>query len=304
MIAARREGEPVWNHEFHAANGIQIHVVRHGRGLPLIFIHGWPEYWRVWWKVIEPLSMDHEVIAMDFRGCGATEKPAVDDISRYALSEYVADIIGLADALGHERFGIVCHGVGAYHAQGVARARPDRLIGLFAFDCPYPGIGKRWGDPRSMLETWYQYFNQMPWAAEMIGSSRRACELYLRKFLDYHAARPGLFDKEIEEWIDVFLAPGNLEGGLNWYRSLQPMRLALMLQGAPKLTPISVPTCVRWGEHDSIIRPEFADRLPEYFSALDFEVAPGGHFVAYEEPAYAVAEIRRFFARFGQPSSH
>ena len=300
MSTARPRAELKWNHEYYQANGIRIHVVRHGKGLPLIFVHGWPEYWRVWWKVVEPLSCDYEVIVMDFRGCGDTEKPQLDNIDKYAFQEYVGDILGLADALRHQRFGIVCHGVGAYHAQGVARLRPDRLAGIFSFDCPYPGIGKRWGDPRLMLETWYQYFNQMPWAAEMIGSSRRACELYLRKFLDFHAAKPGMFDDEIERWVDVFLQEGNLQGGLNWYHSLQPARLALMQNGPPKLEPITVPTCVRWGELDTIIRPEFADRLADYFSDLDFEIAPGaGHFVAYEKPEYAVAEIRRFFERVG-----
>lgn len=294
IVPAPRELD--WNHEFIDANGIRFHIVRHGTGTPLILIHGWPEFWRVWWKIIEPLAQEFEIVAIDFRGCGETEKPPLNDMSQYSLDKYATDVGSIADALGFRKFGIVCHGVGAYHAQEFARRDPARLIGLFSFDTPYPGIGKRWADPRLMIETWYQYFNQMPWAAEMIGSSRRACELYLRKFLDFHANRPGLFDHEIETWVDMFLRPGNLQGGLNWYHSLQPARLKLMLEGPPKLTKISVPTCIRWGEHDTVIRPEFADKLSEYFQTLDFALAPGsGHFVAYENPDYAVLEIKKFF---------
>ena len=291
-----------WNHEYHQAGDVRLHVVRHGRGTPLILIHGWPEYWRVWWKVIGALAnCGFEVVAMDFRGCGESEKPDLDDLRRYALERYAADIGALADALGYERFGIVCHGVGAYHAQAYARDQPERLLGIFSFDTPYPGIGARWADPRFMLDTWYQYFNQMPWAAEMIGSSPRACELYLRKFLDHHAHAPGLFDAEIDQWVEMFMRAGNIQGGLNWYRSLQPARLRLVQEGPPKLQPIAVPTCIRWGDSDSIIRPEFADRLGEYFSDLDFELAPqAGHFVAFERPDYAVAEIRKFFDRLSR----
>ena len=290
-----------WNHEYHQANGIRIHVVRHGRGIPLIFIHGWPEYWRVWWKVIEPLAASgFEVVVMDYRGCGETEKPPLDDLIHYTLEQYASDIGGLADALGYDRFGIVCHGGGSHHAQSYARANSERLFGIFSFDTPYPGIGTRLADPRMMLETWYQSFNQMPWAAEMIGSTPKACELYLRKFLDHHAYRPGYFDGEIDQWVEMFLRPGNIQGGLNWYLSHHATRLRLMKEGAPTLSLITVPTCVRWGENNSLFLPEFADKLSEYFSDLDFALAPkAGHYVAFERPDYAVKEIRSFFQRLG-----
>jgi pimeloyl-ACP methyl ester carboxylesterase len=43
---------------------------------------------------------------------------------------------------------------------------------------------------------------------------------------------------------------------------------------------------------------EWADRLPQFFSDLEFSVAEqAGHFVHYETPDQAAAEIRRFYAR-------
>ena len=134
-----------WNHQYLDANGIEIHYVRHGAGLPLVLLHGWPEFWFGWRKNILALAeAGFDVVAPDLRGFGDTEKTALPDPPRDLLKEYVEDLRGLVDALGFERFGIVSHDVGAYVAQGFARKYPDRLSGLFFFNCPYPGIGERW----------------------------------------------------------------------------------------------------------------------------------------------------------------
>jgi len=71
-----------------------------------------------------------------------------------------------------------------------------------------------------------------------------------------------------------------------------------MREGAPAMPVIDVPTCVRWGAADPVLLPEFADRLPEYFSDLDVAtVEEAGHFVPFERPDYAASEILQFFDR-------
>ena len=292
-----KKNEP-WRHTFIDTNGIKMHYVRKGTGRPLVLLHGWPEYWRVWRKVIPGLATRFDVIAPDLRGFGDSDKPQLPALTGYSLDNHVNDLLGLVDGLGFPKFSLVSHDVGAYIAQAFARSFPDRLTGLFFFDCPNPGIGKRWGEPAFMLETWYQYLNQQPWAAEFVGSSRKACELYLRHFLDHIAHQPGTFDSDIDAWVDTYMRDGNLQGGMNWYLALQPARLKMMIDGAPKLPKITVPTCVRWGRSDKILKPEFADRLADYFVDPDVQIVErAGHFVQFERPDYAIAEIRAFFDR-------
>ena len=277
---------------------LDIHYVRQGEGLSIVLLHGWPEFWRVWRKVIEPLSNRFDVVAPDLRGFGSSGKPGLPALEGYRPEDHVADVLGLADALGLERFGLVSHDVGAFVAQAFARAHPARLVGLFFFDCPYPGIGRRWADPDHLREIWYQSFHQLPWAAELVGSSRATCETYLRHFLDHWAHAPGLFEKDdVDAWVDTYLQPGNLQGGFNWYVASWPIRLELIRHGAPDLPRIEVPTRVRWGADDPIIKVEWADLLDRYFADVDFAPVEGaGHFVAYERPDVAVAEITEFFA--------
>ena len=182
-------------------------------------------------------------------------------------------------------------------AQVFARLHPERLAGLFFFDCPYPGIGQRWAEPEHLAEIWYQSFHRLPVAVEVVGSSRAATELYFRHFLSHWAHDPNAFEEEdIAAWVDNYSAPGNLQGGFNWYAASHPARLDLMRHGAPELPLIEVPTRVRWGASDPILKVEWADRLGDYFADFDFAPVEGaGHFVAYERPDVAVAEITGFF---------
>jgi pimeloyl-ACP methyl ester carboxylesterase len=286
-------------------NGITMHVVRAGPpgGPTIVLLHGWPEFWRIWSRVIGPLAERFDVVAPDLRGFGATDKPDVPATEGYTLDDHAADLVGLADALRIERFGIVSHDVGAYVAQTFARAHPDRLTGLFFFDCPYPGIGRRWIEPDQIREIWYQSFHQLPWAADLVGSSRAACRTYLRHFLSHWAHADDAFDDDdLEDWVDNFLAPGNLQGGFNWYVAANRARVELMRHGPPSLPVIDLSVRVRWGASDPILKVEWADRLDDYFSDCDFApVDEAGHFVAWERPDYAVNEITDFFLNVAKP---
>lgn len=293
---ANTMNESDWNHEYLDLNGINVHYVRHGEGMPLVLLHGWPEFWFSWRKNILPLAESFDVVVPDLRGFGETEKLGLPDPPSRLLSELVEDLRGLADALGFEKFGVVSHDVGAYVAQGFARKHPDRLSGLFFFNLPYPGIGKRWAEPDHVNEIWYQSFNQQPWAASLVGESRKTCELYIRHFLDHWSHEPGLFDEDMEAWIENFMKPGNLQGGFNWYISTNESRIELIRNGPPELTKIETPTRVLWGISDKVLKAEWADRLGDYFANYDFTPAPeAGHFVHYERPDLANKEIAEFF---------
>ena len=74
-----------------------------------------------------------------------------------------------------------------------------------------------------------------------------------------------------------------------------------MMKGeALSLPPITVPTCVRWAEHDPLFPYEWTDRLGETFSNLDLAMFPDvGHFPHREDPDRAAREIAGFFSRIG-----
>ena len=283
---------------FVTANGIRLHYLREGQGAPLLLRHGWPEFCRVWHKCIPALAPGFDVIAPDLRGFGDSDKPAPGPSAEAGAEVHAADILALIDALGLAKVGIVSHDVGAFVAQSLARRHPERLTGLFFFNCPYPGIGNRWAAPDHLIEIWYQSFHQQPWAAALVGSSREACRTYFRHFLSHWAHDPHAFDEDLEAWVDNFMKPGNLQGGFNWYISAAQARLAVMRGEVPRQqrAPIDLPTRVLWGESDPVLKSAWTDRLGEFFTNVEVSTVPeAGHFVHYEKPDLACREIRAFF---------
>ncbi|WP_342151028.1 alpha/beta hydrolase [Methylorubrum sp. SB2] len=286
-------------HEDVRANGVRLHVARAGEGPPLVLLHGWPEFWLTWEPVMARLSQKFSLIAPDLRGFGASEKPDPGPSDRAGPEVHAADILGVLDALGIERAGIVGHDVGAYVGQVLGRMAPERLTGLFFFDCPYPGIGPRLAQPEMLAEIWYQSFHLQPFAAKVVGATRESCRAYIGHFLKHWAGgNPHAFDDVLEAFTDNFMTPGNLQGGFNWYLSQQAGRLAMLKGEAHDLPPITVPTGIRWGTQDPLFPYAWTDRLGETFSNLDLAPFEGtGHFPHRERPDAAARAIAEFFGR-------
>lgn len=274
--------------------GAALHVVEAGPAdaPALLLLHGWPEFWAGWARLIPLLASEFRLIAPDLRGFAgsAGAGPARD------VATHVSDQFGLLDALGIERAGIVSHDVGAQVAQQMALDAPGRVRGLFFGNCPYPGIGRRWVEDGQTAEIWYQSFNQQPWAPALVGHSRESCRLYIGHFLAHWSADPHTFDDVIEDWVDAFLVPGALAGGFAWYGAANAGRLAQIAHGAQPRAPITRPTRVLWGAEDPVLRAAWTDGLEAYFTDLTVEIAEGvGHFVFYEAPEAAAPRIRAFF---------
>ena len=275
-----------------SANGAKFHVAKTGTGEPLLLLHGWPEFWLSWEPLMQRLQDRFTLIAPDLRGFGKSDKP----VEPFGPPDHAKDMVALLDAFGIKRAGVVGHDVGGAIMQPLARSSPDRLVGLFFFDFVYPGIGPRMAEPDRLKEIWYQSFNQMEMAPTIVGATRRACETYIGHFLRHWSYRKDAFDGVLDAFTDNFMQTGNLAGGFAHYRAANAGRIAMMKGEVPNLPKITVPTCVRWAEHDPLFPYAWTDRLGETFANLDLAMFPGvGHFPHREDPDRAAEEIATFF---------
>jgi pimeloyl-ACP methyl ester carboxylesterase len=278
------------------ANGADLHLVRAGRGKPLLLLHGWPEFWLTWEPLLSRLADRFLLIAPDLRGFGDSDKPA----RAFGAQDHAEDMLALLDALKIEQVGIVGHDVGGAVMQALARRAPDRLAGLFFFDFVYPGIGPRMAAPDRLNEIWYQSFHQMDMAPALIGATRESCRTYIAHFLRHCSRRKDALDDVLDAFTDNMMKPGNLAGGFAYYRAAHAGRIAMLKGQVPDLLPITTPTCVRWAEHDPVFPYSWTDRLGETFKSLDLDIFPGvGHFAHREDPDRAATEIAGFFDRIG-----
>ena len=108
---------PGVEHRFVNAGGLRTHVAEAGSGPPLLLLHGWPQHWWMWRKLIRPLAESHRVICPDLRGFGWTEAPP----GGYDPEVFANDLIALLDALGID---------GAGRPRRARLGRLDRLHAL------------------------------------------------------------------------------------------------------------------------------------------------------------------------------
>src|SRR5678815_382783 len=82
---------------------LRLHAVTGGDGPPLLLVHGWPQTWYQYRMVMPTLARDFQVVAVDQRGIGLSDKPE----DGYDTGTLANDLVALMDMLGHQRFALV-----------------------------------------------------------------------------------------------------------------------------------------------------------------------------------------------------
>src|SRR5512146_2927147 len=107
-------------------NSIELAYTRHGKGIPLVLLHGYPLDGSIWSEVVPLLQERFDLIIPDLRGFG--ESTTVD--TPYTMDTFAADIAGLLDQLSIQKAAIAGHSMGGYVALAFARLFPGRVRGL------------------------------------------------------------------------------------------------------------------------------------------------------------------------------
>lgn len=144
-----------WTADTVRANGITIRTYRTGDGPPLLLAHGFYESARCRRPVVDALAEQFTVHAYDARGHGHTDAPA----SGYQMADRVADMRGVAGALGLDSPVVYGHSMGAATAAWLATdARLDGLVledpARFADSEPPMGADDRRRFVRERVHEW------------------------------------------------------------------------------------------------------------------------------------------------------
>lgn len=105
-----------------------------GAGPAAALLHGFPQTHYMWRDVARDLARDHTVIVPDLRGYGAGGKPPEDGPGTYSKRTMARDIVQVAKALGHRRFGLIGHDRGALVGVRAGLDHPDSVQYLGILD--------------------------------------------------------------------------------------------------------------------------------------------------------------------------
>lgn len=124
------EPDGLIHHRFQVETGLALHAVeRPGAGEPIFLLHGIWGTWRSWLPLLhrdEGNLITRPLLAVDFRGHGFSDKPAVG----FTLADYASDLLALFNYLELDRATVVGHSLGALVALEITAASPDRICKL------------------------------------------------------------------------------------------------------------------------------------------------------------------------------
>src|SRR5918993_3293466 len=195
---------------------VRHHAVIGGEGPPLLLVHGWPENWYAWRLLMPALARDFQVIAVDQRGIGLTDKPQ----DGYDTGTLAGDLVALMDALGHERFAVVGHDTGLIISYALAADHPERIARLVVAEVPgSPGAAP---SPPVFVpgpindRLWHLPFNRLEKINEQLVEGRE--DIFFG--WEFDAAARKLPDEVISYYVGLLSDPDALRGSFGFYRAL------------------------------------------------------------------------------------
>jgi haloacetate dehalogenase len=228
-------------HNTVMVNGIKLHYVEQGEGLPVILLHGFPESWYAWRHQIPALAQHFRVIAPDLRGYGASQKPA----NGYDKKNMARDIRDLMVHLGIEKAAIIGHDRGARVGLRFAKDFPDMTSRFAALDnIPTFTIFERMNAAVARTH-WFFLFNAVRDLPEVLINGRE--EIWLRHLFSSWTHNPeALTDQEIGRYVETYRRPGSLRGAFEDYRAAE---VDVEQDRADHSQLIRMPALVLWGEN-------------------------------------------------------
>jgi pimeloyl-ACP methyl ester carboxylesterase len=201
------------------AGDVRLHAVIGGDGPPLLLIHGWPQTWYAWRMLMPALAEDFEVIAVDQRGIGLSDKPQ----DGYDTETLANDLVALMDALGHQRFALYGTDTGMPIAYALAADHPERVERLVVSEAPLPGASPSpplFLPPELNARLWHLTFNQLP--ADVNEALVRGREdIFFGSELAASAGTKKLPDETVKYYVDTLAAdPEALRGSFEFYRAI------------------------------------------------------------------------------------
>lgn len=214
-----QEGTPEgFNHQKTVVNDVLYHYVIGGEGDPIVLLHGWPETWYLWRKIMPELAdAGFTVVAPDLRGLGDSGKPETG----YDARTVAGDIRALIDQLGYEQITLIGHDVGGWVAYAFANEYPEQVERLAILDVPIPDASlDQLGALTNPFTVWHFAFQEVPDLPEKLIEGQE--DIYLSWFFRNFSYNPtAIGEAELNEYLRTYAAEGGLRSGFGYYRALE-----------------------------------------------------------------------------------
>ncbi|MCS6971449.1 MAG: alpha/beta hydrolase [Leptospiraceae bacterium] len=269
---------------------LSVRCAGNEEGTPIIFLHGFPEFWYGWRKQIPYFARrGYRVVVPDQRGYNDSDKP--QEVFEYRLVQLGEDVAAIIRQLGLGQCAVVGHDWGAMAAWIAAIRHPSLIAKLVILNVPHPQAFLKTvlTNPMQFLKSWYIYFFQIPvlpaWLLLWDGGDMFARAMQA-------TANPGSFTTEdLEAYKAAWQKEGALNTMIHWYRA------AVRYPELPQPDDVIVPTLILWGKNDRFLEASMAEESLKYCRNGQLEYFPHAtHWLQHDEPDAVNAAMERFIS--------
>ncbi len=251
------------------ASGPQLHYAEQGDqgGEAIVFVHGWPDSWFSFSRVLPLLPVRYHAFALDQRGFGDSERPDCC----YGIDDLAADVVAFLDAVSVERASLVGHSQGSFIARRVAETHPQRVERLVLIGSAVTPVNEVTLEVQASIRELEDPVS-VPFAREFQASTA------------YIPLPEAFFEGVVAESCKL---PASL-----WREVWDGM---LGFDDAADLGRVVAPTLILWGEHDALFPREQQERLVAAIPNTRLIVYPEtGHCPNWERPERVASDLDAF----------
>jgi pimeloyl-ACP methyl ester carboxylesterase len=279
-------------HRHVDCGGVRLHVAEAGAGPPLLLLHGWPQHWWCWRRVIGELARTHRVLAPDLRGFGWSEAPG----RGYEPEVFAADLLALLDVLELDKVRLIGHDWGGLASFILCLRHPERVHRYLALNIIHPWLRL---SARTALRggwrLWYQAVMAVPGASPAF--LQRATP-FINRRITASSGDPSCWENGvIETFTDQLHERERAQAASRLYRwSLSPSGVLGLARGRYRDLRLTTPTLLLFGTEDFAISPETLEGYSEHADDMQVELVPGcGHYIADERSELVLERATEFF---------
>jgi 3-oxoadipate enol-lactonase len=240
-------------------NDVTIGYTDEGRGVPLLFVHGFPLSRGAWQKQIDAFRSSYRVIAPDLRGFGESQA----GMGPVTMAQYADDLHALLQQLTTGPVVLIGHSMSGYVSFAFLRQYPTMVRGLVL-------VGTKAGKD----------------TPEAAASRRATADKVQAKGVEVviEAMAPKMLaadnhDQAMAEQVRGFMSPSKPAGVIGAL-----LGMAERPDATAELARISVPTLVITGADDVLIPPTESEKLAQAIPGSQLNIIPhAGHLVAFEQ---------------------
>lgn len=288
-IAAQGATIPEVQHHTADVNGTTLHYVSAGTsGSPVLLVHGFPEAWWAFHRLIPLLAAEHRVFAVDLRGFGDSATAA----DGFTSADAAEDLHALIAQLGVGPVHLAAQDISGGTVYRLASDHPEDIRSLIATEMGLAGFGLEGFGDITHGGSWHIGALAAPGIADMLFTGREKELLGTWAFPSMSADPTSVTASDVDEFARTYGRRDGWKGAIGLYQSMLSEGADFQERAQQKL---AVPA-LAIGAFGGPFTEGTVTQIVE--GPVDSVLIEGvGHYVALEAPDRLAAAISTFLVK-------